>query len=425
MVEALIQEFLTEYEKRYDFYDKAARLASQILETNLRAAGIRSIVTWRAKAPGSLSDKVSDRAKKRKKTYTSVADMFQDIVDLAGVRVAAYFPGEMPLIHNIIGDSFNVLHKREFPLVPRRAASAKSGYKKRFEGYSAKHFHVQLKESLLTDDEKRYSQTHIEIQVASVLMHAWSEVEHDLIYKPHQGPLSYEEYAILDEINGLVHSGEIGLNLLQRAGETRISAGGRHFSNHYDLAAHLLATVALESPAGETSLVRVDLLFELLRRLHLDTPNSIAQYTRPLSPDLETRPLVQQIIDNVLRGHPEGYVIYDRLRSSRPVPGDARGRATERAISDLRREVDRFLQSWTVLEQAIQNKATVLGTRNVYASGKLLSTLGFDDEVLIADFERARRTRNEVVHGMTTPSPEVLKESRRRVEEIAQRVGKI
>ena len=49
-------------------------------------------------------------------------------------------------------------------------------------------------------------------------MHAWSEVEHDLIYKPMQGTLSEEELAILDELNGLVLTGEIALERLQAAG---------------------------------------------------------------------------------------------------------------------------------------------------------------------------------------------------------------
>ncbi len=40
-------------------------------------------------------------------------------------------------------------------------------------------------------------------------MHAWSEVEHDLTYKPMQGTLSEEELSILDELNGLVLAGEI------------------------------------------------------------------------------------------------------------------------------------------------------------------------------------------------------------------------
>ena len=48
-------------------------------------------------------------------------------------------------------------------------------------------------------------------------MHAWSEVEHDLVYKPLNGTLSEEELAILDELNGLVLAGEIALERLHIA----------------------------------------------------------------------------------------------------------------------------------------------------------------------------------------------------------------
>ena len=72
-------------------------------------------------------------------------------------------------------------------------------YDKRFSGYWAAHYRVHLRDTSLNDAQKRYGQARIEIQVASVLMHAWAEVEHDLVYKPQQGTLSEDEYAILDE----------------------------------------------------------------------------------------------------------------------------------------------------------------------------------------------------------------------------------
>ena len=64
-----------------------------------------------------------------------------------------------------------------------------------------------MREESLDRSQKKYTTARIEIQVASVLMHAWSEVEHDLVYKPLQGTLSDEELAILDELNGLVLAG--------------------------------------------------------------------------------------------------------------------------------------------------------------------------------------------------------------------------
>jgi len=66
-------------------------------------------------------------------------------------------------------------------------------------------------------------------------MHAWSEVEHDLIYKPSQGKLSKEELMILDEINGLVIAGNIALERLQTAGAERVAESNYEFKNHYDL----------------------------------------------------------------------------------------------------------------------------------------------------------------------------------------------
>ena len=90
---------------------------------------------------------------------------------------------------------------------------------------------IQLKDNSLQDTQKRYVNSKTEIQVASVLMHAWSEVEHDLVYKPLNGTLSEEELAILDELNGLVLAGEIALERLQIAGTARKTFGVRHTKN--------------------------------------------------------------------------------------------------------------------------------------------------------------------------------------------------
>ena len=54
----LIDEFITRYRKEYDFFDQAARLGAQMLDAQLRAAGIRSIVSSRAKAIERLQTKV-------------------------------------------------------------------------------------------------------------------------------------------------------------------------------------------------------------------------------------------------------------------------------------------------------------------------------------------------------------------------------
>lgn len=204
--EKAIEEFLKRYAKEYDFFDQASRLAAQKLGGSLRASGIRSIVTSRAKAIASLEARVRER--NEYKNYSTADAIFDDVIDLAGVRVALYFPDELPSADNVIRSLFKL------ELDPPKGfpnPKAKPRYTKRFSGYRATHYRAYLNAEILTDEEKRYAKQRIEIQVASVLMHSWAEVEHDLVYKPMQGRLSEEEYDTLDELNGLILAGEIAL----------------------------------------------------------------------------------------------------------------------------------------------------------------------------------------------------------------------
>jgi hypothetical protein len=326
-----------------------------------------------------------------------------------------YFPGEHTQADSIIRKSFNVLAEKAFPdlTIPPQ-------YQKRFSGYRARHYRVQLKADVLSGAQKRYAEAKIEIQVASVLMHSWAEVEHDLLYKPQQGQLSDEEHAILDEINGLVLAVEIALERLQKAGEARVAVRGRKFTNYYDLAAHLLGEFAsgASRPRGEIVLGRTDLLFELLRQLNLGTPDKLNPYVQSLTADLEKRPLAEQIIDQLLREDTKRYPIYEKLRTSRPVPGDYVGRASKGSDSDDHREVSQFLKSWVTLEQIIAKKVKELSKPRIYASSALLHELGVSDEMLLKDFDRIKRIRNELVHGLSMPFPEDLRDAENRIQEI-------
>lgn len=75
-------------------------------------------------------------------------------------------------IEQIINDIFTIHKKKEFP------TQGKS------QGYKAIHYRGTIKANALTEQQQRYSKANVEIQVASLLMHAWAEVEHDIVYKP-------------------------------------------------------------------------------------------------------------------------------------------------------------------------------------------------------------------------------------------------
>lgn len=327
----IIEDFIERYRREYDFYDQVARLVARQLEDGLRAAGIRAMVTFRAKEVARLEGKVRDRATRT--AYTSVEDIYADIADLAGARVGLYFPAQREQVGLLINELFVVNRTKNFP---DPAVAPK--YTKRFLGYCATHYHVQLRESTLIESLRRYAAARAEIQVASVLMHAWAEVEHDLGYKQFQGQLSQDEYAILDELNGMVMVGEIALERLQRAGDLRVAVPGRTFANHYDLAAYLLSAVrALAGPAAtppQAGLGRVDLLYDLLARLSLVTPDAVKRYVDDIRSELGRRPVAEQILDRILSEDPERHRLFQELRAARlatAVSGDvAESRAPTR-----------------------------------------------------------------------------------------------
>lgn len=257
-----IKEFVSRYEKEFDFYQNLSLNVERKIKNHLSKSGVRAIVSSRAKSMTRLDVKLEDRDKK--KNYKHVNEIYDDIVDLAGVRVALYFPGDMNLVEEIIGKNFKIHKSKKFPESLQKKTIGT--YTKVFDGYSAAHFRVSL------NDETRYAKNHcVEIQVASVLMHAWSEVEHDLVYKPLQGELSNEELMILDEINGLVLSGNIALERLQKAGLHRVNdESNKIFLNHYDFASFVLSRMKIDEELFDFRMV-----FSVLKMCKLNTRDNI------------------------------------------------------------------------------------------------------------------------------------------------------
>lgn len=400
----LITQFVSRYRKEYDFYEQACRMVSQVLDSYLQSAGIRAIVTSRAKNPARLETKVRQRAAKR--AYDTVDDVYEDIVDLAGVRVALYFPAEREEVGRIIKSLFvPVADPKEFP------TTALPSYKKRFSGYWATHYRVRLPETLLNESQKRYAEARVEIQVASVLMHAWSEVEHDLVYKPLQGQLSADEYAILDELNGLVLAGEIALERLQRAGDLRVSAHDREYTNHYDLASSLLE-MARDKLAGlnvhDAVIGRVDLLFNLLKVLQLNTPEQLAKYVAALHTDFERRPLAEQVIDHVLSEDTARYSAFEQIRLT-DVPVTAISPTDFPRVTQSE-AIGQFMSLWIEYEKLVRTYAEEKGVSGSgVPSMRLLRLVENVPGELTEGTERIRRFRNQLVHGIEVPDAEFIR----------------
>jgi ppGpp synthetase/RelA/SpoT-type nucleotidyltranferase len=98
--------FIAQYRREYDFYYEVAQLVSQRCDSLATENGIRAIVTFRAKSPERLKEKLAQR--NPDKNYQSEVDIRADIVDLSGVRIALYFPGDRAKIAALLRTSFIV-----------------------------------------------------------------------------------------------------------------------------------------------------------------------------------------------------------------------------------------------------------------------------------------------------------------------------
>jgi ppGpp synthetase/RelA/SpoT-type nucleotidyltranferase len=311
----LIEDFLKEYSKKIDFYREAGRICAHICETNMEQMGIRTIVTSRAKRVDRLRDKLEKRSLTKK--YSSFEEIEEDIADLAGVRIALYFPGDLVKVQNFIEACFQVKECRVFP--GSEAFEPVEGiYQKRFSGYWATHCRVYLKETDLTEETVKYAHTMIEIQIASALMHAWAEVEHDLIYKPYSGDLSYEEYQILDELNGLVLAGEIALQRLQKAVKIRVSQAGKEFNNHYEVAMFLHTNLGSTSEGVPSEIVlgRVDLMFQCIKSTAFQKPEKLKELLAYVDISDRDRSVVEQLMERLRDQVPEIYESYRNIKQS-------------------------------------------------------------------------------------------------------------
>lgn len=308
----LIREFIEDYKNKISHFEHLAQTCAYQCERALKRRGLRALVTSRAKRLDSLDSKVESRAPE--KNYQSIDEIYEDIIDLAGVRIALFFPGDREEVDQFIHTHFNVDNIKDFP----EDLSHPGAYQKRFLGYVGRHYRLFLKPETLPPQDQHLSQYVIEVQVGSVLMHAWAEVEHDLVYKSTGGFLSHDEYAILDELNELMHEGEIALERLQTASKKRINTDHQPFSNHYELSSYLFDYVRKASfgKKAKHSIGRTDVLFQFLQNIGLDSAPAIRPILQSCDLKSPDQSLAQQIIDELLQRDVEFYKAYNQARLS-------------------------------------------------------------------------------------------------------------
>lgn len=156
----------SEYNRICEKYRALAANLHQALKGFLNDAGIDILdVQYRVKGFDSLYEKIQRKGYRRP---------FEEVEDICGLRIICYYPSDLDKISKLIDSEFDVLQSIDKAdlLEPDRF------------GYRSLHFIVSVrKEWLNAPNYRGLSGLKAEIQVRTILMHAWADVEHKLAYK--------------------------------------------------------------------------------------------------------------------------------------------------------------------------------------------------------------------------------------------------
>lgn len=170
----------TELEVRYHDWvaehPSAAADFREVVEDLLADSGVTyDRVTARIKEWRSLQAKATKKTAAGTPAYP---DPWHDIHDIIGVRVTTYHSTEIPSVVSVLQDSFHVIRS-----VDKAAETRISGG----FGYGSHHVVIKVPES--QQELSAYHGMVFEVQVRTVLQHAWAEFEHDIRYKDPGGSM--------------------------------------------------------------------------------------------------------------------------------------------------------------------------------------------------------------------------------------------
>lgn len=167
-----LQQLHQRYQEFCTRYPNAAADFLGAIEDVLSDAGLTyDHVTTRVKEWRSLRSK----SRKRRPDGTLMyPHPWQDIHDLIGVRVTTYHSTEIPRIIEALTEVFEVRRS-----VDKTAQTRVSGS----FGYGSHHLILRVPPARVTPVLQAYAGQEFEVQIRTVLQHAWAEFEHDIRYK--------------------------------------------------------------------------------------------------------------------------------------------------------------------------------------------------------------------------------------------------
>ena len=169
------QAAVNAYLKVFPYWSDVAAAAGRIIEQALKSRNIRvHSVQFRPKDPASFGRKAA-----KPSDTDPLSPMYPnplvEITDLSATRIITFFPRTI--------EDIDAMLRQEFEILERSDKSEDLLEEERF-GYQSVHYLVRLTRGRADLAEyHRFASAITEVQVRTILQHAWAEIEHDIQYK--------------------------------------------------------------------------------------------------------------------------------------------------------------------------------------------------------------------------------------------------
>jgi len=160
-----IHEYVSWYLSERQTYEKLAKEVHRILEGVLKQRKINV---------ADIQSRAKDPEKFQKKLQYGVSFDPKNMQDLAGIRVICFVKSDIEKVRDAIENTFDEISKEGVD--PKKAD---------FSGYSDVKYVCKLPRARISPAEelRLFENRRFEIQVRTILQHAWAEIEHDDVYK--------------------------------------------------------------------------------------------------------------------------------------------------------------------------------------------------------------------------------------------------
>ena len=177
-MESNVKKILDDFREKRALYEEFCLAMHKMLDSMLMADEYKYQIFYRIKEFDKLEEKII-RKEKEGVVYANL----EDLEDLAGLRILFYLESDKDkfvkkLLSELTGEVTIENHKK-------------------LSGYEATHIITSFgKKRISLSEYSKFDGLKCEIQLTSILRHAWSEIEHDMIYKDTLGVKSDKKKGI-------------------------------------------------------------------------------------------------------------------------------------------------------------------------------------------------------------------------------------